>query len=154
MWEFKGKHLVVDAICENKRALLEAQQGNKALQDIVGKIDMTMILPPVSVEFPHAVSEMTRVLQGLDEEGLGESQTARLLRQSLQGRVDQAYGYSTFLMIAESHLSLHTFPETDYLTFDCYSCKDFDHELVMELLNKAFGVTNAKTSIIKRAAPL
>jgi hypothetical protein len=154
MWEFKGKHLVVDAICENKRALLEAQQGNKALQDIVGKIDMTMILPPVSVEFPHAVSEMTRVLQGLDEEGLGESQTARLLRQSLQGRVDQAYGYSTFLMIAESHLSLHTFPETDYLTFDCYSCKDFDDELVMELLTEAFGITNAKTSVIERAAPL
>ena len=154
MWEFKGKHLVVDAICEDKRALLEAQQGNKALQDIVGKIDMTMILPPVSVEFPHAVSEMTRVLQGLDEEGLGESQTARLLRQSLQGRVDQAYGYSTFLMIAESHLSLHTFPEMDYLTFDCYSCKDFDHELVMELLTKAFGVTNAKTSIIDRAVPV
>lgn len=154
MWEFKGKHLVVDAICENKRALLEAQRGNKALQDIVGKIDMTMILPPVSVEFPHAVSEMTRVLQGLDEEGLGESQTARLLRRSLQGRVDQAYGYSTFLMIAESHLSLHTFPETNYLTFDCYSCKDFDHELVMELLKEAFGITNAKTSVIERAAPL
>lgn len=154
MWEFKGKHLVADAICENKRALLEAQQGNKTLQDIVGKIDMTMILPPVSVEFPHAVSEMTRVLQGLDDEGLGESQTARLLRQSLQGRVDQAYGYSSFLMIAESHLSLHTFPETDYLTFDCYSCKDFDHELVMELLTEAFGITNAKTSVIDRAAPV
>jgi hypothetical protein len=153
-WEFKGKHLIVDAVCDNSRALLESGLGNTIMQDIVMKIDMTMILPPVSVEFPHAVSEMTRVLESLDREGLGQSQTATLLRRSLQGRIDQAYGYSTFLMIAESHLSLHTFPETDYLTFDCYSCKDFDDNAVLELLTQAFQIRSLKHSVIDRVAPV
>lgn len=154
MWDFNGKHLVVDAICTNKQALLQVQNGNQVLQNIVQKIDMTMILPPVAVEFPHAVSEMQRVLKGLEEEQLGNSQTACLLRQSLQSRVDQAYGYSTFVMIAESHLSIHTFPEKDYLTFDCYSCKDFDDSIVMDTLTSEFGITNSKVSVIKRAAPV
>jgi hypothetical protein len=154
MWKFTGKHLVVDAVCSNKRALLDVHAGNRIMQDIVSKIDMTMILPPVSVEFPHAISEMTRVLNGLDAEGLGGSQTAELLRKSLQGRVDQAYGYSTFLMIAESHLCMHTFPETDYLTFDCYSCKDFDYNLVIEMLTAAFGITNITSNVVDRAAPI
>jgi S-adenosylmethionine/arginine decarboxylase-like enzyme len=154
MWEFTGKHLVVDAVCSNKRALLDVQVGNRIMQDIVSKIDMTMILPPVSVEFPHAVSEMTRVLESLDGEGLGDSQTAQLLRKSLQGRIDQAYGYSTFLMIAESHLCMHTFPETDYLTFDCYSCKDFDSQLVVSMLTEAFGITDITSNVIDRAAPV
>jgi hypothetical protein len=153
MWQFNGKHLVIDALCGDNKALLDSHRGNDILQGIVMEIDMTMILPPVTVEFPHAVCEMTRLLKDLESEGLGNCNTAVNLRRSLSGRVEQAYGYSTFLMIAESHLSIHTFPEQNYLTFDCYSCKDFNHAKVVELLTEGFKIVNSKINLIERANP-
>lgn len=154
MWKFNGKHLIIDAVCSNKNALLEVNHGTDILQDIVQKIDMTMILPPISVNFPHAVCEMTRVLDGLKAEGLENSTTALLLERSLKGRIEQAYGYSTMVMIAESHLTMHTFPEENYLTFDCYSCKDFDHKLVLSILTDKFKISKINSHIINRGNPL
>src|SRR3989344_1463950 len=35
-------------------------------------------------------------------------------------------GISGFVMIAESHISVHTFPEKDYIFIDVFSCKSFN----------------------------
>ena len=35
-------------------------------------------------------------------------------------------GVSGFVMIAESHVSIHTFPEKDYAFIDIFSCRAFD----------------------------
>ena len=37
------------------------------------------------------------------------------------------WGLSGFVLIAESHISIHTFPERDYVNVDVFSCKEFDH---------------------------
>lgn len=153
MWKFDGKHLVVDAVVVDPAPLCEAKNGNLVLQDIVQRIDMTMILPPVTIEFPHAPNEIQRVIKKLESEGLGESQTALMLKSSLRDRIEQSYGFSTIVMIAESHLSLHTFPKTKFFTFDCYSCKDFDHELVLEILRERFGITEEFSNVMKRVSP-
>ena len=57
-----------------------------------------------------------------------------------QQRQEEAYGYSAFVMIAESHISIHTFPELKYASFDCYSCKGFDETKVVEILKKFFDI--------------
>ena len=93
---YNGLHLMVDACVKNPERLAEPDIGTKMIEDIIEKIDMTMILPPVTVKFPHAICEMTRVLEGLNEEGLGESKTANDLREKLEERKNESYGYSTF----------------------------------------------------------
>ena len=49
-------------------------------------------------------------------------------------------GISAFVMIAESHISIHTFPEKDYVFMDVFSCKSFDAEKaakkVKRIINK------------------
>jgi hypothetical protein len=151
MFVYDGKHLLVDAECTNQDALVDLTTGQTCLENICRAIDMTMILPPVGVRFPHAVGEMHRVLSSLDSEGLGDSQTAQNLRQQLKAREHLHYGYSTFVMIAESHLSLHTFPEAGFLTFDCYSCTGFDHETALAVLHQCFGLTDhQKIQVIDR----
>ncbi|MFH0972076.1 MAG: adenosylmethionine decarboxylase [Candidatus Micrarchaeota archaeon] len=47
-------------------------------------------------------------------------------------------GISGFVLIAESHISIHTFPDIGYFTFDLYSCKEFDKRKVMAFLNELF----------------
>lgn len=140
MFVYDGKHLLVDAACSNQTALVDLSIGQSCLERVVREIDMTMILPPIGVKFPHAVGEMHRVLQSLEREGLGESATALQIREDISNREHLYYGYSTFVMIAESHLSLHTFPEAGFLTFDCYSCKDFDNERALAVIDECFGL--------------
>ena len=151
MWEFNGKHLMVDALCENGEALLDPRIGAEILEKIVEAVDMTMILPPVTVKFPHAVCEMKKVLNSLVKEGLGGSSTAVDLRDKLQSRQEESYGYSTFVMIAESHLTIHTFPEIGSVTFDCYSCKDFDDAVVFDILKEYLKIIDSKVTCVPRA---
>jgi hypothetical protein len=153
MFEYDGKHLLVDASCGNMEALVSPEAGKACLERIVQRINMTMILPPVSVKFPHAVGEMDRVLESLEKEGLGSSRTAGEIRQGLENRKQLYYGYSAFVMIAESHISLHTFPEGEFMTFDCYSCKNFDEELALACLDECFLLAEKKVQVIDRTIP-
>ena len=59
-------------------------------------------------------------------------------------------GISGFVMIAESHVSIHTFPEKDYAFIDIFSCKNFDVEQAAELLTNVFASKKFTKKVIKR----
>ena len=48
--------------------------------------------------------------------------------QIYRGPVEEDWGVSGFVIIAESHISVHTFPDRNYLNVDVFSCKEFDIE--------------------------
>lgn len=47
-------------------------------------------------------------------------------------------GYSGFLIIEESHISIHTFVNRGFLTIDIYSCKSFSSEGVLEYIQALY----------------
>lgn len=47
-------------------------------------------------------------------------------------------GWSGFVMIQESHISLHTFIKRRFVTADVYSCKIFNTKRVINYFKKAF----------------
>ena len=59
-------------------------------------------------------------------------------------------GISGFVMIAESHISIHTFPEKDYVFIDVFSCKGFDVDSAVKLLVNSFGAKKYTKKIIRR----
>lgn len=59
-------------------------------------------------------------------------------------------GISGFVMIAESHISIHTFPEKDYAFIDVFSCKGFDVENAVKLLTNAFEAKKHTKKVVKR----
>lgn len=64
---------------------------------------------------------------------------------------DPAYsGVSGIVVIAESHIAIHTFPELDYFTMDIFSCKNFDHEVAIEYIRKAFDVKEMDRMLVQR----
>lgn len=44
------------------------------------------------------------------------------------GAVEDDWGVSGVVLIAESHISIHTFPDKGFATLDIFSCKDFEVE--------------------------
>ncbi|MCL4149219.1 UNVERIFIED_CONTAM: hypothetical protein GTU68_007579 [Idotea baltica] len=54
-------------------------------------------------------------------------------------------------MIAESHISFHTFPARGFVTIDLYTCQtDVDREKVINRLKLAFCLTDADVYVQDR----
>jgi len=47
-------------------------------------------------------------------------------------------GWSGFVIVQESHVSLHTFIKRRFVTVDVYSCKEFNPDVAIEYFRKAF----------------
>jgi S-adenosylmethionine decarboxylase len=59
-------------------------------------------------------------------------------------------GISGFVMIAESHISIHTFPEKNYIFIDIFSCKPFDIEKGIDFFKERLGIKNMTVNVVQR----
>ena len=66
------------------------------------------------------------------------------------GATPEDWGVSGFVLIAESHISIHTFPEHDYLNIDVFSCKEFDKEAAQIFLQNHFGIRKIRSWTLDR----
>jgi len=61
------------------------------------------------------------------------------------------YGVSGVIVIAESHVSIHTWPEYNYAAVDVFTCGDaIDPWVIQEHLKKAFESRNTSCMEMKR----
>lgn len=47
-------------------------------------------------------------------------------------------GWSGFVIIQESHVSIHTFTKREFVTVDVYSCTQFDPQIAINYFKKQF----------------
>ncbi|MBL1433775.1 MAG: adenosylmethionine decarboxylase [Gammaproteobacteria bacterium] len=55
-------------------------------------------------------------------------------------------GISGVAVLAESHISVHTWPERNFAAFDVFMCGDAQPELTIPVLKEAFSPTNINVS--------
>jgi len=67
-----------------------------------------------------------------------------------RGTKPEDWGVSGYVMIAESHIALHTFPERRLVWADIFSCKDFDATAVLEDLKRRFGLEQMDVTTLER----
>ena len=60
------------------------------------------------------------------------------------------WGLSGFVLIAESHISIHTFPEKNFVSVDIFSCKGFDAEFAEVYFRDAFEMVKAESRVLDR----
>jgi len=60
------------------------------------------------------------------------------------------WGISGFVFIAESHISIHTFVERNYVNIDIFSCKDFDTEQAIKDFQDKFQLVKSRICLINR----
>ena len=66
------------------------------------------------------------------------------------GQVPEDWGISGVVLIAESHISIHTFPEKEHAFIDIFSCKDFDTDFARRELLETFGATSHEVVLVNR----
>lgn len=72
------------------------------------------------------------------------------------GKVEEAYkqfepfGATGFILLEESHISIHTWPENGFVAIDVFSCKPFDIEKINLIIKDFFETNFVETKIITR----
>lgn len=60
-------------------------------------------------------------------------------------------GWSGFVLIAESHVSIHTFPARGFVSADVYTCQNgLDTEFVLNYFKDVFNLQDIEQNFIKR----
>ncbi len=66
------------------------------------------------------------------------------------GATPQDAGVTGFIVIAESHISVHTFPHRRFAFADVFSCRPFDIDAASLLLIRAYGSETQSAHVIER----
>ena len=114
-----GSHLIYDAYGCNPKKLDDLEYCKKVLNNLVEIAGMRKLAEPMLIK-----ADSNETLGGKDPGGV-----------------------SGFVIIQESHISLHSFTRRGFITIDLYSCKEFIASNVVNYLDKAFEAKN--TDIIK-----
>ena len=66
------------------------------------------------------------------------------------GLVPEDKGITGFVVIAESHISVHTFQDKNYCFIDLFSCKPFEYEFARDFLIEVFESKQPSVNVIMR----
>ena len=83
-------------------------------------------------------------------DAIGMTKVAPPQVYTYHGKVPEDWGVSGFVIIAASHISVHTFPDRGYIYIDVFSCKEFDIELSIKSVKEFFSLTEAKYWTMER----
>ncbi len=60
-------------------------------------------------------------------------------------------GYTGFVVVAESHISIHTFPKRKFVSIDAYTCKnEMSKDEVVSYFKKMFKLSEAEVNFFER----
>ena len=59
-------------------------------------------------------------------------------------------GITGFILLAESHIAIHTYPNKGYAAVDIFSCKEFKINEAIDFLKNVIGARTIKKCLIRR----
>lgn len=115
-----GPHLTLDLYSCNKKKLNDVDFVNHILDEVPDIIGMHKISAPTVVLYPGNPASF-----------------------------DQG-GISGFILIAESHISIHTFLTQEYVSVDIFSCKNFNIKKAQDYFIEKFEAKKVEKHLITR----
>ena len=67
-----------------------------------------------------------------------------------RGQIPEDWGVSGFVLIAESHISVHTFPDRGRINVDIFSCNSFDTAASVKEVKELFLLDGLKVRTMER----
>jgi S-adenosylmethionine decarboxylase len=101
---------------------------------------------------PDKLKDEDLIYRFLDEYPASIGMTKMIPPQvyTYHGRTPEDWGLSGFVLIAESHISIHTFPDRGYINVDVFSCKEFDAAASLRDVEEAFSLPQVKVWTLER----
>jgi S-adenosylmethionine decarboxylase len=101
---------------------------------------------------PHKIADVAYIFEVLNTlpDRIGMTKITQPYVFPYAGLVPEDKGVTGIVVIAESHLSFHSFTEKDYFFFDLFSCKPFEVEMAKQFIMEAFEVQEVETHYVER----
>ena len=98
------------------------------------------------------LSDAERVRRFLDEfpDRINMTKITPPAVYTYHGPTPEDWGVSGFVIIAESHISVHTFPDRGYVNIDVFSCKEFDADDAMAQVGEFFTMAQIRNWVLDR----
>ena len=157
-----GVHLILDMKLEKYNNILHNEKECiDFMKYIVNINNHTIMNKPIFVQFPSLNNTYKNILDDFDKFQI----TNNINNKELVDKYKDFYnktktsiygGYTAFIVLAESHISIHTYPEELYIALDIYSCKNIDVKMNMckikDYLSNRLKIINpdVKYNIINR----
>jgi S-adenosylmethionine decarboxylase len=119
-----GYHLTLDLYQANPTLLDSLEVCYNALEQLPARIEMRPLAPPVLLR-----SAGTEARGGFDPGGI-----------------------TGFILIEQSHISLHTFVKRGFASIDVYSCKAFETSIAIAHFKNTFEATDEEIHFIQRGS--
>lgn len=117
-----GPHLMLDLYKCDRQKLVDANLVHRVLDELPTILGMNKIMPPYVIPYNGSKNP-----DSFDRGGI-----------------------SGIVIIAESHISLHSFAEQEYMNADIFSCKPFDPDVATNYLVEAFGAKKVEKNLLMR----
>jgi S-adenosylmethionine decarboxylase len=74
-----------------------------------------------------------------------------LIVEAPDNHIKDPGGWSGFVIIAESHITMHTFPKRRFISADVYTCQNgLDTQLITDYFKNTFQLEEVETNFIVR----
>ena len=148
-----GRHLIIDGIYnKSTHDLIHKDRSALAqyLENVTKITGMTLVFPPIAMQFPFA-GETNKLIELLDKEGMCEhSAIFQNFREHVRMRNNGGSGVSAIAVWVESHCTVHSWPERNYISIDLFSCSTYDIEPVIDYTIEALGLVKASFVCVDR----
>lgn len=147
-----GRHLIIDGIFDPsmKRVLADRTAIAQYLEDVTDITNMTLVFPPIAMSFPFS-GETNRLIDRLTLEGkCNESLVLEEFKKHIHERNTVGGGVSAIAVWVESHCSVHSWTEQDYVSIDLFSCSSYDFVPVILQTVKQLGLIKASFVVVDR----
>lgn len=115
-----GPHLTLDLYGCDEKKLMDEEFIQRILDELPDSIDMHKISEPNLVVHPGSPNSFDKG------------------------------GISAFVLIAESHISIHTFNGYGFVTVDIFSCRNFDVDKATKYMIDKFEAKKAEKNFLMR----
>ncbi|MCX6766768.1 MAG: S-adenosylmethionine decarboxylase [Candidatus Moranbacteria bacterium] len=94
---------------------------------------------------------MGRILNELPEKLGMDKLTEPIVKYAEPRHIKDSGGYSGFVIIAESHISIHTFPKKKFVSIDAYTCNnEMDSAWIERYFRDAYDLQETEVQFFKR----
>jgi S-adenosylmethionine decarboxylase len=95
---------------------------------------------------PEKIGNLEYVFRFLNDlpERIGMTKITQPYVFPYEGLIPEDKGITGTVIIAESHITFHSFTDKDYFFFDVFSCKHFDVDIVARMVQEAFEVQHVE----------
>ena len=147
-----GRHLIIDGIYTPEFHKIHSDRTALAhyLEKITEITGMTLVFPPIAMSFPFA-GETNKLIEKLDLEGkCKDSKVFNEFKHHMQQRNSIGGGVSAVAVWVESHCTLHSWTERNYISIDLFSCSTYEIEPVIDYTIDALGLVKASFVCVDR----